>query len=110
MLINLFLLGASMLITYYALPNQHQRLEKKAKDEKVEKLNALQKELQTLKQQRDQGANSARTNMEEKLLIVSYQEELLNHIQAFCKETIKGFQMENILKRKDNFPQVIANE
>jgi hypothetical protein len=105
MLINLFLLGGSMLITFFAMPTQQQRLEKKAKDDKIEKLAQLNAELVQLRNLKDQSVNGTASNMKDNLLIISYQEELLSNIEALCKETEKSFQMENTLKRVDPFPQ-----
>ena len=105
MLINLFLLGGSMLITFFALPNQQQRLEKKAKDDKTEKLSQLKAELERLRQLKSQSEQGTSSSMKDNLLVVSYQEEVLSNIHALCQETIKSFQMENVLKRGDSFPQ-----
>ncbi|PCI19101.1 hypothetical protein COB64_04305 [Candidatus Wolfebacteria bacterium] len=101
MVLNLFFLSISTLLSYFYLPNSKQRQEKEAWDNLNDEINDLTGKIEKLNAEKQTIDDEFSFSQEKRAAIIAYAKYSEVWIKTLYENSIQAFQKENILKRSD---------
>ncbi|PCI19305.1 hypothetical protein COB64_04010 [Candidatus Wolfebacteria bacterium] len=101
MVLNLFFLSVSTLLSFFYLPNREQRQEKEAWDQLTEDVDTMERKIEKLRLEKQSIEDEFNFSQEKRASIVAYAKYTEAWIKTLYEKSIHTFQKENMLKRKD---------